>query len=51
MHQLSMAATYERYLRPYAKMLLALAALREDDADLARREFAELAAESPHSPK
>ena len=50
MQQLQMAAARGHYLRPFAKILLALAALREKQVELARREFRELAAEFPENP-
>jgi len=43
--QLAVAAEKGRYLRPFAKIFLGLAALREKRHELARRQFAELAAE------
>lgn len=51
MAQLKRAAEGGRLLRPYAKIMLALAALREKDAPLAERLFAELAAEFPRNPQ
>ena len=51
MAQLKRAAEGGRLLRPYAKIMLALAALREKDAALAERLFAELAAEFPRNPQ
>ena len=50
--QLSRAASSEhaRYLRPYARLMLALAALREKNADLARQQLQELAREFPENP-
>lgn len=50
MEQLRKTAEHGHYLRPYAKMLLALAARREKQNDLAQRLLAELAAEFPESP-
>lgn len=50
MQQLQAAAMRGHYLRPYAKMLLALAALREKQADLARSLLIELTAEFPQNP-
>jgi hypothetical protein len=38
-----------RYLRPFAKILLALAALREKQTGLARAQLTELVAEFPHN--
>jgi hypothetical protein len=48
--QLTMAAADGHYLRPFAELLLALAALREMDAGLARRELTRLAGEFPANP-
>ncbi len=50
MEQLQIAATRGHYLRPYAKLLLALAALREKQVDLARSELRDLAREFPENP-
>lgn len=50
MDRLRMAAENGQYLRPYGKMLLALAALREKQPDLARSEFQQLVAEFPGNP-
>jgi hypothetical protein len=50
MQQLQRAASSGHYLRPYAKLLLALAALKEKNPSLARAEFAELVAEFPDNP-
>lgn len=50
MKQLEMAAKNGHYLKPYAKILLALAALREKQSSLARAQFEELAAEFPQNP-
>ena len=50
MEQLEKTATSGRYLRPYAKVLLALAARRERQEDLARRLLRELSGEFPASP-
>ena len=50
MQQVAWAASHGHYLRPYAKLLLALAALREQNPSLARSEFSELAAEFPTNP-
>jgi hypothetical protein len=50
MKQLAMAAKSGRYLKPYAKILLALAALRDKQSGLARAQFEELAAEFPQNP-
>lgn len=48
--QLTRAASDGHYLRPYAKLLLALAALREKNPKMARMELEELAAEFPSNP-
>ena len=48
--QLTLAATSGHYLRPYAKLLLALASLREKDTNRAREQFAQLTAEFPENP-
>jgi tetratricopeptide (TPR) repeat protein len=48
--QLEMAAEGGHYLRPFAKIMLALAALREKKTELARRQFKELVAEFPGNP-
>lgn len=50
MKQLEIAATRGHYLRPFAKMLLALATLRQKKPEVARTQFAELAAEFPANP-
>ena len=50
MTQLKAAATRGDYLRPFAKILLALAALREGQSVLARTQLEELAAEFPQNP-
>jgi hypothetical protein len=50
MQQLEIAAAHGRYLRPFAKILLALAALRERQTDVARMQFTELVAEFPQNP-
>jgi hypothetical protein len=47
MQQLRHAASEGHYLRPFAKLLLALAALREKHPEIARAELAELAMEFP----
>ena len=47
--QLEIAAERGHYLRPFAKTLLALAALREKKPEVARTEFTELAAEFPEN--
>lgn len=48
--QLEIAAASGHYLRPFAKILLALAALREKKPDVARTQFTELVAEFPENP-
>lgn len=48
--QLQIAADRGHYLRPFAKILLALAALREKKREVARAQLAELAAEFPANP-
>jgi len=50
LRQLEIAADKGHYLRPFAKILLALAALREKKKDVARREFKELVVEFPENP-
>jgi len=47
--QLQIAAARGRYLRPFAKIMLALAALREHKSALARVHLAELVAEFPQN--
>jgi len=48
--QLQMAAMEGHYLRPFAKVLLALVARREDEPELARRLLEELNGEFPANP-
>jgi hypothetical protein len=48
--QLEIAANLGRYLRPFAKILLALAALREKKTDVARAQLTDLVAEFPENP-
>ncbi len=50
MQQIQWAATRGHYLRPFAKILLALAALREKQPNLARAQLRELTAEFPANP-
>jgi hypothetical protein len=50
MQQLQKTAAGGIYLQPYAKMLLALAARREGQEDLARRQLRELTRDYPESP-
>jgi len=49
MQQLQMAATRGHWLRPFARMLLALAALREKQVELARTQLRQLTAEFPEN--
>jgi hypothetical protein len=48
--QLGIAAEHGHYLRPFAKILLALAALREKKTQVARTQLKELVAEFPENP-
>jgi hypothetical protein len=48
--QLQIAADRGHYLRPFAKILLALAALREKKIEVARAQFNELVVEFPGNP-
>ena len=48
--QLEIAAARGRYLRPFAKIILAMAALREKNIALARTQLEELVAEFPQNP-
>jgi hypothetical protein len=48
--QLQIAADHGHYLRPFAKILLALAALREKKPEVARIQLKELVAEFPENP-
>jgi tetratricopeptide (TPR) repeat protein len=50
MERLRMTAEKGHYLRPFAKLMLALAALREKQKDLARKELGQLATEFPGNP-
>jgi len=50
MEQVTKTAEGGRYLRPFAKILLALAALREKQPELAKRLLQELTEEFPESP-
>lgn len=50
MEQLGMAAKKGHYLRPYAKILLGLAALRERREDVARAQLTDLTREFPENP-
>ena len=49
LQQLKTAAAHGRYLGPFAKILLALASLREKNTDVARTQFTELVAEFPEN--
>jgi hypothetical protein len=49
LQQLKIAAAHGRYLGPFAKILLALASLREKNTDVARTQFTELVAEFPEN--
>jgi hypothetical protein len=48
--QLEFAADHGRYLQPFAKILLAMAALREKKPEVARAQLTELVAEFPENP-
>jgi hypothetical protein len=48
--QLEIAANHGHYLRPFAKILLALAALREKKTEVARTQLEELVSEFPENP-
>jgi len=48
--QLEIAAESGHYLRPFAKILLALAALREKKTEVARKQLQDLVAEFPENP-
>ncbi|MGB0000280.1 MAG: hypothetical protein WBQ04_09195 [Candidatus Acidiferrales bacterium] len=48
--QLEIAADHGHYLRPFAKILLALAALRERKTEVARPQLKELVAKFPENP-
>lgn len=50
MQQLETASTGGHYLKPFAKILLALAALREKKTEVARTQLTELVAEFPENP-
>ena len=49
-HQIEIAADHGHYLRPFAKIMLALAALREKKPEVARTQLSELVAEFPENP-
>jgi hypothetical protein len=48
--QIEIAADHGYYLRPIAKILLALAALREKNTEMARTQLSELVVEFPENP-
>ncbi len=48
--QLEIAADHGHYLRPFAKILLAMAALREKKTEVARAQLSELVADFPENP-
>jgi hypothetical protein len=48
--QLEIAADHGKYLRPFAKILLAMAALREKKSEVARAQLSDIAAEFPENP-
>jgi hypothetical protein len=50
MRQLGVTAQQGHYLKPFAKILLALTALREKQPDLTRKLLEELTAEFPANP-
>jgi hypothetical protein len=50
MEQLQITAEKGHYLKPFAKIFLALAAMRENEEDLARSQLSDLAAEFPDNP-
>lgn len=50
LRQLEIAAEHGQYLRPFAKIMLALAALREKKPAVARAQLKELVAEFPENP-
>ena len=50
MEQLQMTAEKGRYLKPYAKIFLALAAMREKQNDLAQKLLSDLVAQFPENP-
>ena len=49
MQQLRKTAEEGHYLRPFAKIFLALASMREGQEDVARRQFSDLAAQFPEN--
>jgi hypothetical protein len=50
LQQIEIAADHGRYLRPFAKIMLALAALREKRPEVARTQLLELVMEFPENP-
>src|ERR1019366_10295694 len=48
--QVEIAADHGRYLRPFAKILLAMAALREKKPEVARDQLSKLVTEFPENP-
>jgi hypothetical protein len=48
--QIEIAADHGHYLRPFAKILLSLAALREEKPEVAQIQLSELVAEFPDNP-
>ncbi len=50
MDRLRKTAEQGRYLKPFAKIFLALAAMRERQEGLARKQFSDLVAEFPDNP-
>jgi len=50
LQQIEITADHGDYLRPFAKILLALAALREKKTEVARTQLKELVAEFPENP-
>jgi len=50
LQQIEITADHGDYLRPFAKILLALAALREKKTEVARAQLKELVAEFPENP-
>jgi hypothetical protein len=50
LERLRITAEKGRYLLPFARLLLAVAALREHDTDRARDILEDLAKEFPHDP-
>jgi tetratricopeptide (TPR) repeat protein len=48
--QIQIAADHGHYLRPFARILLAMAALREKKTEVARTQLSELVAEFPENP-